>query len=104
VFQLVLKTLKHLSFSRDQMQFEIDMIFQIEKISSGENIIISRGSSGFSKNFIFEISYSKYSPPKTIPVLVEYGDQIKDKINGEMFMDLMRAISIIAISRYFGHK
>jgi hypothetical protein len=56
VFQLVLKTLKHLSFSRDQMQFEIDMTFQIEKISSGENIIISRGSSGFSKNFIIEIS------------------------------------------------
>jgi hypothetical protein len=52
VFQLVLKTLKHLSFSRDQMQFEIDMIFQIEKIFSGENIIISRGSSGSSKNFL----------------------------------------------------
>ncbi len=55
MFQLVLKTLKHFSFSRDQMQFEIDSIFQIEKISSGENIIFSRGSSGFSK-----ISYSKF--------------------------------------------
>ncbi len=64
------------------MQFEIDSIFSIAKISSGENIIFSRG------------------PPKTIPVLVECGDQIKDKINGEMFMDTVpadaRAISIIA--------
>jgi hypothetical protein len=42
----------------------------------GENIIYIRGSSGFSKNFMFEISDDKDD--------VECGDQIQDKINGEI--------------------